>query len=95
MELSGVTVLEPMILKEPDSVEAVDVDVEVGVPLHPARKETNSSVTARGINHIFLEVCKLFSPLLFLLFSFRWLRSASVHLLLEYKEDFNGALTHC
>ena len=92
MELSGVTVLEPMILKEPDSVEAVDVDVEVGVPLHPARKEANSSVTARGINHIFLEVCKLFSPLSF---SFRWFRSASVHLLLEYKEDFNGALTHC
>ena len=92
MELSGVTVLEPMILKEPDSVEAVDVDVEVGVPLHPVRKEANSSVTARGMNHIFLEVCKLFSPLLF---SFRWLRSASVHLLLEYKEDFNGALTHC
>ena len=92
MELRGVTVLEPMILKEPVSIEPVDVDGVVGVPLHPARKEANSSITARGIIHIFVDFCKLFSPLIFL---FRWFRSASAHLLLEYKGEFNGALTDC
>ena len=65
IELSGVTVFEPMILKEPDSVEVVDVAGVVGVPLQPARKKANSSVTARGISHFLLDVCKLFSSLIY------------------------------
>jgi hypothetical protein len=92
IELSGVTVFEPMILKEPDIVEPGDVEDAVGVPLHPTRKMANSSVAARVISQIFLDVCKLFSPLIFL---YRWFRSASDHLLLEYNGDFNGSLTHC
>jgi hypothetical protein len=65
IELSGVTVFEPMILKEPDNVEDVDVTGVVGVLPQPARKEARSSITARGMSHILVDGCKLFSPLLY------------------------------
>jgi hypothetical protein len=64
-----------MILKEPDSVDVVDVAGVVGVLLHPTRREATSTAAVRGMNHICFDICKLFSSFIFL---FRWFRSASI-----------------
>jgi len=62
-------------LKEPDSVEVVDVAGVVGVLLHPTRREESSSANVSGMSHIFFGVCKIFSSFILL---FRWSRSASI-----------------
>jgi hypothetical protein len=64
-ELSGVTVFEPIILKEPERAGVVGLGVEV--LLQPARTRAKSSVATRGMNHFWVDLCKLFFLLIYLI----------------------------
>jgi hypothetical protein len=61
--LKGVTVFDPIILNEPVSAGVVD-DVDVGVDalLQPVKTKARTSTSARGKNHFFTDLFKLFSP---------------------------------
>jgi len=70
-ELSGVTVLEPMILNEPVSAGSVDTTGVVAVPLlHPAKRKSVSIIAESSMNHIFLGVRNLYPPYIFYPVSF-------------------------
>jgi hypothetical protein len=76
-ELSGVTVLEPMILNEPERAGTVAVGVAVGVGVgvaegvalpQPTKTMAAASTSDRGSNHFLIDFNKFFSfyfPLLF------------------------------
>ena len=57
-ELNGVTVFEPIILKEPERTDVVGLGVDV--LLQPARIRAISIIAAKGMNHFGVDRCKLF-----------------------------------
>ncbi len=66
-ELSGVMVLEPMILNEPDNAGVVFVGVVVGVEVgvavvpQPVTSRAAASASARGKNHFLTDFNNFFS----------------------------------
>jgi hypothetical protein len=74
-ELNGVTVFDPIILNEPESVGVVGVGVvvtgvEVGVDavLQPVKTKARTSTSARGKSHFFMDLFKLFFSLFYYFF---------------------------
>jgi preprotein translocase subunit SecG len=76
IELSGVMVLEPMILNEPASIVLVTVDVAVvvcvavvvTVLLQPAKTTATVRTSARGKSHFLIDLNNFFSFLFFIFF---------------------------
>ena len=87
--------LEPSISIVPERVEAVGFG-EGGVGCEfeqPASKTiTISTLATDSINHFLTDLCKLLSPFIF---DSDGLRSASVHLIPEYRADFKSGLRLC
>ncbi len=87
--------LEPSISIVPERVGAAGVDgvSAVGVDEHPASKTVTIKKLAIGnMNHFLTDLCKLISPFIF---DLDGLRSASVHLIPEYRADFKSSLRLC
>jgi hypothetical protein len=64
IEVNGVTVFEPIILKDPERVDAVGLGPGVEVLLHPVKMRARSKSTVRSRGQFLILVKLLFSFLL-------------------------------